>query len=177
MGDKLSSGHKSFPLYRPELEHDACGVGFLADIKGRRSHELVERGLLALTRLVHRGAAVNATADGAGVLAQIPWKLLLAGLPFSALRGDGMKALGVFFFPRGGESYLKPLIGNKVEEFGWRPVHWRRVPAQPEILSPELSASAPETYQLIAVPEGLQSDAERQLYLARLSVEKEIAQL
>ena len=68
------------PLYRPEFEHDACGVGALADVRGRRSHELVERGLRALTRLAHRGGATGASSspDGSGVLAQIPWRCLAA---------------------------------------------------------------------------------------------------
>ncbi|HEV8132380.1 MAG TPA: glutamate synthase central domain-containing protein, partial [Acidobacteriota bacterium] len=168
---------KTFPLYRPELEHDACGVGFLADIRGRRSHELVERGLAALMRLTHRGAAVNATADGAGILSQIPWKLFLPDLPAGFLGSDGLKAAGVFFFPPDAAESLRPIIEDTLKNFGWKPVLWRRMPVQPEVLSADLRASAPECWQLFAAAQYGQEGGERQLYLARLRMEQQISQL
>src|SRR6188768_4296114 len=67
-------------LYDPAYEHDACGVGFVVDIKGRKSHKILQHGLQILTNLDHRGACgaeVN-TGDGAGVLLQMPHKFLLA---------------------------------------------------------------------------------------------------
>jgi len=61
-------------LYRKEYEHDSCGIGFVADIKGRVSHDILKRGLEVLERMEHRGAesADNKTGDGSGVLLQIP---------------------------------------------------------------------------------------------------------
>ncbi|HHH12932.1 MAG TPA: hypothetical protein ENJ98_01730, partial [Thiolapillus brandeum] len=61
-------------LYDPANEHDACGVGFVADIKGRKSHEIIEQGLTILERLTHRGAvgADPKAGDGAGILLQMP---------------------------------------------------------------------------------------------------------
>src|SRR5688500_1752425 len=67
-------------LYDPAHEHDACGVGFVVDIKGRKSHQILRQGLQVLTNLDHRGACgceVN-TGDGAGVLMQMPHKFLVA---------------------------------------------------------------------------------------------------
>src|SRR5690348_4349767 len=64
-------------LYHPAHEHDACGVGFVAHIKGRKSHTIVEQGLLILRNLTHRGAvgADPKASDGAGILVQIPDRL------------------------------------------------------------------------------------------------------
>ena len=64
-------------LYRPEFEHDACGVGFVADISGNKSYDILQRSVRALANLTHRGAmdADAKTGDGAGVLTQIPAKL------------------------------------------------------------------------------------------------------
>ena len=67
-------------LYDPQFEHDACGVGFVADIKGRKTHRILQQGIEVLKNLDHRGASgseVN-TGDGAGVLMQMPHKFLAA---------------------------------------------------------------------------------------------------
>jgi len=65
------------PLYDPRMEHDACGVGFIADISGKRTHKLVEDAITAVVNVTHRGAvsADGKSGDGAGVLSQIPEKL------------------------------------------------------------------------------------------------------
>src|SRR3954469_12558833 len=65
-------------LYDPAFEHDACGVSFVVDIKGRRSHDIVEKGITALCNLEHRGAsgAESNTGDGAGILIQMPDRFL-----------------------------------------------------------------------------------------------------
>src|SRR6478752_7335117 len=76
----MSSGSpKPQGLYDPQHEHDSCGVGFVVDLKGRKSHRLVHDGLTALVNLDHRGACgcENNTGDGAGVLIQIPHELLV----------------------------------------------------------------------------------------------------
>ncbi|MDR1104873.1 MAG: glutamate synthase large subunit [Treponema sp.] len=86
-------------MYRPEDEHDSCGIGFVADIKGRKSHDILKRGLEVLERMEHRGAesADNKTGDGSGVLLQIPhdfYKRLIPGLPEAGSYGTGL-----IFFP------------------------------------------------------------------------------
>ena len=70
----LPRGHQREGLYHPANEHDACGVAFVADIYGRQTHDIVEKGIQALVNLDHRGAAgaEKTTGDGAGILIQVP---------------------------------------------------------------------------------------------------------
>ena len=65
-------------LYDPRFEHDACGVGFLVDMKGRKSHKIVQQGLQVLINLAHRGASgcEENTGDGAGIMVQVPDRFL-----------------------------------------------------------------------------------------------------
>ncbi len=90
-------------LYRPEFEHDACGIGMIADIKGRKSHEIIVDGLKILLNLTHRGAvgADPLAGDGAGMLVQIPHEFFAAEaarLGFS-LPEPGQYGVGQFFMP------------------------------------------------------------------------------
>src|SRR5215471_18910013 len=88
-------------LYDPRCEHDACGVGFVVDIKGRRSHAIVRKALEVLINLEHRGACgceAN-TGDGAGILIQTPDKFFRKVLPF-ALPEAGSYGAGLVFLPR-----------------------------------------------------------------------------
>jgi len=91
-------------LYDPRYEHDACGVGFLANIHGQKSHAIVEQGIEILKNLLHRGAlgADQNTGDGAGILFQIPDKFFRAeaerlGL---VLPSKGPYGVGMFFMPQ-----------------------------------------------------------------------------
>src|SRR6266478_1370551 len=88
-------------LYDPRDEHDACGVGFVVDIKGRKSHEIVRKSLQVLMNLAHRGACgceVN-TGDGAGILLQVPDKFLRKVAP-APLPPAGEYGVGLVFLPR-----------------------------------------------------------------------------
>src|SRR5579875_3460541 len=93
-------GHEG--LYDSRFEHDACGVGFVADLPGRRSHDIVAKGLSVLRNLDHRGAkgADPGTGDGAGILTQIPDALLRAVCGFP-LPEPGRYAVGIAFLPGG----------------------------------------------------------------------------
>ena len=100
------SGHAAVAqgLYDPALDKDSCGVGFIADIKGRKSHQIVEDGLRILCNLEHRGAvgADPRMGDGAGILVQIPHKFFAkktAELGFK-LPKPGEYAVGYLFMPR-----------------------------------------------------------------------------
>jgi hypothetical protein len=87
-------------LYDPRFEHDSCGVSFVAHMKGVRSNDLVRTGLRALTNLEHRGAtgAEADSGDGAGILLQVPDKLLRSAVDFD-LPEAGSYAVGVVFLP------------------------------------------------------------------------------
>src|SRR6476660_2905001 len=111
-------------LYDPRNEHDACGVGFVVDIKGRRSHGVIEKGLQVLLNLLHRGACgCEASAgDGAGVLVQMPDRFLrkaTADLGF-ALPPEGQYGAGLVFLPKreADREQLKTLIARIAEENG-----------------------------------------------------------
>src|SRR5271157_5810443 len=90
-------------LYDPAYEHDACGVGMVADLHGRADHDIVDRGLTVLERLAHRGAsgAEVETGDGAGILVQIPHRFLSAAVADAgfSLPAAGGYAVGLVFLP------------------------------------------------------------------------------
>ena len=121
-------------LYDPTYEHDACGVGFVANIKGRKSHELIGRGLQILVNLDHRGAvgADPLVGDGAGCLIQIPDKLLRhwAGGLSLALPKPGEYAVAMCFLPRDKEArdYAMELVERIVVLEGQTFLGWRTVP-------------------------------------------------
>lgn len=91
-------------LYDPAMEHDACGVGFVAHIKGQKSHSIVEQGLLILKNLTHRGAvgADPLMGDGAGVLIQIPDQLYRDDMIAKGVKlpAPGDYGVGMVFLPK-----------------------------------------------------------------------------
>ena len=100
-------GAQQFGLFDPAQEKDSCGVGFIADIKGRKSHKIVEDGLTILVNLEHRGAvgADPRAGDGAGILVQTPHKFFAKKaleLGFS-LPAPGHYAVGALFLPHDAE--------------------------------------------------------------------------
>src|SRR5262245_34158910 len=117
-------------LYDPAHEHDSCGVAFVADVSGRRSHEVVRHGLRALCRLDHRGARgaeVN-TGDGAGILLQIPDGFLREVVGFD-LPPAGHYATGLVFLPNNGADAARAVtvldkyaLVEGAEVLGWRDV-------------------------------------------------------
>ena len=142
-----------FPLYRPELERDACGIALVADALGRPSHETVERGLLALNRLSHRGATGGGThaIDGAGILTDIPWALLEATSDGRAIAPspDRVRALATLFLPRDAVREAQQLIDRVVRAAGWEPNVWRQVPVRTDVLAGDARASEPAIYHLV----------------------------
>src|ERR1043165_1578254 len=121
-------------LYDPRFEHGACGLGFVVDIKGRRSHEIVRNGLQVLLNLEHRGASgcEKNTGDGAGVLIQIPHQFLAReceklGITIPAPDGYGV---GMVFLPREeeGARQCEEAFEAIAREEGQRAFGWRTVP-------------------------------------------------
>src|ERR1700734_3904052 len=129
--DMSASG---FGLFDPALEKDSCGVGFIADIKGRKSHKIVEDALTILVNLEHRGAvgADPRAGDGAGILVQIPHKFFVkkaAELGFT-LPAAGECAVGVLFMPPDDawRSEIRTTFAEEIAREGMQLLGWRDVP-------------------------------------------------
>ena len=158
---------------RPRAEHDACGVGLVADLRGRPSRGLVEDALSVLCRLAHRGAAGSdpETGDGAGILLQVPHQLLAdeARAAHTTLPPRGQYALGqVFLDDPADEDALALLLAEHGLVIQFR----RPVPTNPAAVGPQGRASIPTVLQLVVTAPTLSADAfERRLYVARRAVE------
>ena len=118
-------------LYDPANEHDACGVGFVAHIKGKKSHQIVRQGLTILERLTHRGAvgADPKAGDGAGLLMQIPDTFFREEAGFE-LPETGSYAIGMLFLPReeAAREAFESIINEVIEAEGQSVLGWRTVP-------------------------------------------------
>src|SRR5215831_7421773 len=172
-------------LYDPRTEHDACGVGFIVDIKGRKSHDVIDKGLTVLINLEHRGACgcESNTGDGAGILVQMPDRFLRKVLGF-ALPPAGTYGAGLIFLPTDHRARLalQQLIEVIVAEEGQRVLGWRHVPVEDAHLGPSAIATRPIMEQLFIsasddVRRGLERDAmafERRLYVIRRRIENAV---
>jgi len=179
--------HGAFPekqgLYDPRHEHDACGVGFVAHIKGQQSHAIVRQGLQILENLTHRGAvgADPLAGDGAGILVQIPDGFLreectTLGIELPA---PGRYAAGMIFLPRQAQTRVEceALMERLVAEEGQTVLGWRDVPTDNSGLGESVKAVEPVVRQLFigcgeACP--TQDDFERKLFVIRKRVENSV---
>src|SRR4051794_1950074 len=160
-------------LYDPQYEHDACGVAFVARLNGEPSHETVQRAVVALANLEHRGAAGADpnTGDGAGILLQMPDDLmrgLIDGLP--AAGGYGVC---VCFLPQDEQrrAELQQLLERTVADEGQRVVGWRDIPVDKDYVGITANFYAPYIKHLVVAAEGPLADDqdafERKLYVIR----------
>ena len=175
--------HQNYPapsgLYDPRFEHDACGVAFVANIKGVPSRAIVSMGMAALCNMAHRGAtgAEADTGDGAGMLIQIPDAFLRAVVDF-ALPPLGQYATGLAFLPVDTTDAEKAMssIDVIVDEEGLCTLGWRDVPVEPACLGASARAAMPSFKQLfIADPGGASGlDLDRKVFMARKRIEHEL---
>lgn len=164
-------------LYDPANEHDACGVGMLVDIHGRKSHSIVDSALTVLENMRHRGAesADNKTGDGAGILVQIPHEfILLQGIPVPE---KGHYGTGLVFLPKdqAAQKAFLQIIQEEVEAKGLTILCLRDVPVCSEILGKDALATEPAIKQLFIVGEEDQQELELKLYGVRKRIENRIA--
>src|SRR4029453_8132730 len=177
-------------LYDPSFEHDACGVGFVAHIKGHRSHAIVQKALRVLVNLLHRGACgceAN-TGDGAGILLQMPDRFLRKevarlGITLPPERAYGA---GLVFLPRDPavRDQVETLVERIVIEEGQLVLGWRDVPTDNRTVGPSAVAVQPVFRHFFigrgpGMPEpgkSLECDAqfERKLYVIRKRIEHAI---
>ena len=164
-------------MYNPVNEHDACGVGFVAHIKGRKSHEIVQYGLRILLNLDHRGATGADTlfGDGAGMLLQIPDALLREEMAAQGvtLPPAGEYGVGMIFLPRepASRAACEKELERTVRDEGLVVLGWRDVPVDADMpMSPLVRDSEPVIRQLF-IGRGqnvmVQDALERRLYLLR----------
>jgi glutamate synthase (ferredoxin) len=170
-------------LYDPIFEHDSCGVGFIVDMKGRKSHTIVRKALQVLINLQHRGAVgceVN-TGDGAGITMQVPDKFLRqeAAKLNITLPQVGHYGVGMVFLPRNDESRRRceEIFAEAVERTGQKVLGWRDVPTNNSEIGNSAKAVEPVFRQVfIARSAGTNEDAfERTLYLVRRRAENAVA--
>ena len=162
-------------LYSQDNEHDACGIGFVANIKGEQWHDIVRRGLQILERMAHRGAegADSETGDGAGVLLQIPelYRKLISGLPKTGEYGTGL-----VFLPKDAdlqEACIKT-IEQVIESENFNLLAWRDVPTDSSKIGEIARASEPAIKQVFVAPQepcDTQADLERKLYVLRKQID------
>ncbi|MBB2912923.1 glutamate synthase (NADPH/NADH) large chain [Streptosporangium becharense] len=158
----MPAAHLGFPepqgLYHPSHEHDACGVAMVADVAGRRSHDIVEKALTALCNLDHRGAQGSEpdTGDGAGILTQIPDAFFRAVVDFP-LPGAGSYAAGTAFLPADAEARESAVrtIEEIAADEGLTVLGWRDVPTDVTLPGPSARAVMPFFRQIfVASPNG-----------------------
>src|SRR5207237_7416088 len=165
-------------LYDPQFEHDACGIGAVADLANRRTHETVEKALWVLDHLEHRGAsgAEIDTGDGAGILLQIPDELLRAETSFE-LPPAGEYAVGAVFLPKDGRAdEIAATIERVAGEEGLSLLGWRDVPVDHDVPGPSAAAVEPIIRQLFVASRAIddQDALERKVYVVRRLIEKAV---
>jgi glutamate synthase (NADPH/NADH) large chain len=167
-------------LYNEEYEHDSCGIGFVADVKGKQSHSILRRGLEVLERMEHRGAesADNKTGDGSGVLLQIPhefYKRQIKNLPEPGDYGTGLA------FIQGDAANIVGLIDETAIEAGLSVLAWRDVPVNHGVLGDIAASAEPLVKQVFLSlkekerekPNGV-SDLDFALFVFRKKLEKKL---
>ncbi len=163
-------------LYDPWFEHDACGVGFVAHLKGEQSHYIVEKGIELLINLEHRGAvgAEKNSGDGAGILTQMPHKFMqgVASRHGFELPEFGHYGVGVVFIPRDPEAYAEceSIVERCISEAGLETLGWRRVPTDNSTLGERVKSIEPYVHQVFVKRSDECEDAEafeRKMYVVR----------
>jgi len=175
-------------LYDPRFEHDACGIGFVADAGGRASREIVDAALAALNRVRHRGAVASdhRSGDGAGILLPLPqtfYRNWMAGAGKGTEAGAPIGVATVFLSNTAGpdgdaeRTSVRHLLEAACSDEQLAVIDWRCVPVEPGALGDFARASAPRIEQAIlsAEPARTAADAEARCYRARKRAERAIA--
>ncbi|MDB5123479.1 MAG: gltB 2 [Mucilaginibacter sp.] len=170
-------------LYRPEFEHDSCGTGFITNINGHKTNQIIDDALTMLENMEHRGACGcdPETGDGAGILIQLPHEFLMeecSELEIS-LPEPGEYGVGMIFFPK--ESALKKacrtIIANAIEKLGLHSLGYRKLSVDSSVVGETARKAEPDAEQLfIQRPHHITNadDFERKLYILRRYINKTI---
>jgi len=163
-------------LYRQEFEHENCGIGFVAHLKGKKSHSIINQGLAILTNMTHRGAegADSKTGDGAGVLIQVHREFYLAqGYDIPVERQFGT---GLVFLPQNASdaALCKEILLKIVAEEGVNLIGFREVPRDNTVIGKLSQDAEPVIEQILLDSDLTQEDLDRKLYIIRKRAENVI---
>lgn len=169
------TNNKSRGLYRAEFEHDSCGIGFVTNLKGKKSHEIIQNALTMLSCMEHRGGTGFdvKSGDGAGILIQIPHDFFVEEMNDQgiSLPAAGNYGIAMTFFPGDAEQAEKcrSVFQESMDTLGLELLAYRSVPSDNSMLGEAAVAVEPQIEQaFIAKPEGLTTEEfERKLYIAR----------
>jgi len=163
-------------LYNPEFEHENCGIGFVAHLKGKKSHSIIRQGLQILSNMTHRGAegADSKTGDGAGVLIQVPRDFFL--IQGYSLPAEGQFGTGIIFLPQDKTEAekCKEILLKIVKDEGVNLIGFREVPRDNTVIGDLARAAEPGMEQILLGADIPQDDLERKLYIIRKLAENEI---
>lgn len=180
--DRHSTSSSADPISMEEIlaEHDACGVGYVADLKNRPQHKVLKDALMALGCMEHRGgcSADNDSGDGAGVMTHIPWKLInkyLSGSGSSEVLAPGTAGVAQLFLPIDENERFKAqeILREAVDSCGMEVIGFRDVPVDVSVVGKYAKATMPFVCQLFVKPkDGVTGeDLERELMVARRRIE------
>ena len=168
------AGRNTASLYDPCNEHDACGVGFVAQINGRKSHKIIREAIRALCNLEHRGAIGGdmKTGDGAGILFQIPHRFFSRTTSFN-LPSAGGYGVGFLFLPQQETEAerARKLTEAVLLEQGAALLGWRKVPVEPDCLGEQARREMPSFWQVFLELSAEGQELERRLYVLRRCLE------
>jgi glutamate synthase (NADPH/NADH) large chain len=163
-------------LYNQEFEHGSCGIGFVAHLKGKKSHSIIKQGLDILANMTHRGAegADSKTGDGAGVLIQVPRDFYL--IQGYSLPPAGQFGTGLIFFPqdKSDAEKCKDILLNFIKEEGVDFIGFREVPRNNTVIGDIARAAEPEILQILLGADIPQEDLDRKLYIIRKLTENAV---
>jgi len=164
-------------LYRSEFEHDNCGIGFVVNLKGKRSHGIIQRGLETLVNMKHRGAegSDSKTGDGAGVMIQIPRDFYL--IQGYSIPQEGQFGTGLVFLPRDPAEARKceEILVQFVHDEGVELIAFRDVPRDNGTIGDIAKKSEPLIRQILLGADLPREELERKLYIIRKRAEKFVA--
>ncbi|MBP1930113.1 glutamate synthase large subunit [Ammoniphilus resinae] len=168
-------------LYDPSFEHDACGIGFIANLKEGASHKPVQQGISMLCRLEHRGAQAgdSGSGDGAGILTQIPHSFFQIDCSHFGMKEPGSYGVGMVFLPQNEKTsaQCEEVLNQVIKEEGQELLGWRTVPVNDSCLGETAKLSQPFIRQVfIGKGKGIEDEEtfERKLYIIRKRTEKRI---
>ena len=169
-------------IYNPQMEHDNCGVGFVAAVDGKPTRAVVSAAIEALQSIWHRGAvdADGMTGDGAGIHIAIPRDFFIEHIARTGHEDDGGKlAVGMVFLPRqdlSEQETCRCIIEQEILRLGYRIYGWRQVPTDTQALGQKAMATRPEIEQIMfSMPvEKTEEEAERELFIIRRRIEEAV---